>query len=195
MAASTDALAPLPSSGTLDSSVEKLLEDWRGVGLKASRKHSNACDFYEKLDGFYGIGSTALTAVVGSAVFVTLRHSPGVVAPAIVGSVGIVAAIASGIQTTAKYGQRAERHRQASRQYGAAVRQIDELRALPPGSGEVQSRLDALRKIFDDTGAMAPNVPPRIWNAGPHRRRRSPDHAAPETDPPGGETTASQLST
>ena len=30
MAAPTDALAPLPSSGTLDSSVEKLLEEWRG---------------------------------------------------------------------------------------------------------------------------------------------------------------------
>ncbi|HWE82727.1 MAG TPA: SLATT domain-containing protein [Gaiellaceae bacterium] len=160
-----DALAPVPVSDTIGPSIEKLLANWRGVAVEASEKHSNACDHYENLDGWLGIGSTALTAIVGSAVFVSIQHSPGDAAQAIVGFIGVVAAIASGIQTTAKYGQRAERHRQASRQYGATVRQIDELRALPPGASDLQARLDSLRKGFDDTGAMAPNVPPNIWNA------------------------------
>ena len=75
MAAANDQLAPIPSSGALDAPVEKLLENWRAVALKASRKHSNASDYYETLDGWYGIGSTVLAAIVGSAVFITLQHS------------------------------------------------------------------------------------------------------------------------
>lgn len=183
-----ETLAPAPSAGTLEPSIEKLLTNWRGVAVEASRKHSNACDHYETLDGWLGIGSTALTAIVGSAVFVSIQHSPGDAAQAIVGFIGVVAAISSGIQTTAKYGQRAERHRQASRQYGATVRQIDELRALPPGATDLQARLDSLRKNFDDTGAMAPNVPPKIWNAPatgkPKLERRGP--AEPKVPRAGG---------
>lgn len=152
-----------PSSPELDVDTQALLEEWRALSLKASGRHSAACDYYERLDAIYGVGSTVLAAIVGSTVFVTLQHATGEAVRIIAGLIGVTAAIASGIQTTAKYAQRAERHRQASRQYAATVRQIAELRALPPPADVIQHRLDTLRKILDDTGAMAPNVPPRIW--------------------------------
>ncbi len=94
-----------------------------------------------------------------------------------------MAAIGSGIQTTAKYGQVAERYRQASRSYGAVARRIDELLADPPAPDQVLTVLDQLRKSLDDTGALAPNVPPKIWNA--------PTPAGPEfASPPGMTATA-----
>jgi hypothetical protein len=137
------------------------------VSLRASGRHSAACDYYERLDAFYGIGSTVLAAVVGSTVFVTLQNTASEAIRIIAGIVGVTAAVWSGIQTAAKYGQRAERHRQASRQYATAVREIAELRAIPPPAGQLQARLDRLRKTLDETGAMAPNVPPRIWYERP----------------------------
>jgi hypothetical protein len=155
---------PAPSAPDgLSQSVESLLEEWRKMALKATGRHSSACDYYERLDSFYGVGSTVLTAVVGSTVFVTLQSSAAEGIRIAAGVVGVIAAVASGIQTAAKYGQRAERHRQASRHYAVVVRQIAEIRALPPPSEHIQAELDALRKSLDDTGAMAPNVPPNIW--------------------------------
>jgi hypothetical protein len=102
---------------------------------------------------------------VGSTVFVTLQGSTSEAIRILAGIVGIVAAMASGVQMAGKYGQRAERHRQASRHYSTVTRQIDEILADPPSADQVKAALDGLHKNLDDTGAMAPNVPPRIWNA------------------------------
>lgn len=124
------------------------------------RDHSAACDVYEHRDGLYGVGSTALTAIVGSTLFVTLQNTTSEAIRIIAGLVAIVAAIASGIQTFAKYGQLAERYRQASRGYSAVARRIDELLADPPPAAQIGVALDQLRKSLDDTGALAPNVPP-----------------------------------
>jgi hypothetical protein len=142
-----------------------LLEEWRRMALKASRRHSSACDSFERRDSTYGLVSTGLTAIVGSTIFVTLQKTASETVRIAFGLIAACAAIASGIQTTAKYGQRAERHRQASRHYATVARMIDELLANPPTPGEIKATLDELRKSLDDTGAMAPNVPPKIWNA------------------------------
>ena len=85
----------LPS---LAPAISELLEDWRSMALKASNRHSDACDHFESLDARYGVVSTALTAVAGSALFVTLKAS-STAFRIIAGVIGIVAAIASGIQT------------------------------------------------------------------------------------------------
>lgn len=155
----------IESSEPLTAGVQELLEDWRRMALKASRRHSSACDTFERRDSTYGIVSTALTAIVGSTIFVTLQKSASQTVKITFGLVAACAAIASGIQTTAKYGQRAERHRQASRHYATVARKIDELLANPPSPAEVKEMLDELRNGLDDTGALAPNVPPKIWNA------------------------------
>jgi hypothetical protein len=142
------------------------------MALKASGRHSAACDKYERLDSVYGVGSTVLTAIVGSTIFVTLQKTASEAIRITAGLVAAVAAVASGIQTAAKYGQLAERYRQASRQYATVARHIDEILADPPTIGQLSSVLDQLRKTLDDAGALAPNVPPRIWKAGPDERHR-----------------------
>jgi hypothetical protein len=149
----------------LSQAVQQLLEDWRRMALKASRRHSTACDAYERRDSLYGVASTVLAAIVGSTIFVTLQKTASETIRIIAGLVAAAAAIASGIQTTAKYGQLAERYRQASRHYATVARHIDEVLANPPGAGQIKEMLDELRKSLDDIGAMAPNVPPKIWNA------------------------------
>jgi hypothetical protein len=160
------------ASSGLQEPVKHLLEEWRQMALKASGRHSAACDRFERLDSLYGVGSTVLIAVVGSTIFVTLQTTASEAIRIIAGLVAAVAAIASGIQTAAKYGQLAERYRQASRHYATVARRIDEILADPPGQAQVPTTLDQLRKSLDDAGAMAPNVPPRIWNAGPDEQHR-----------------------
>ncbi len=142
------------------------------MALKASGRHSAACDKYERLDSFYGVGSTVLTAIVGSTIFVTLQKTASEAIRIIAGLVAAIAAVASGIQTAAKYGQLAERYRQASRHYATVARRIDELLAVPPPAGQLTSVLNQLRKSLDDAGAMAPNVPPRIWRVSPNEEHR-----------------------
>ncbi len=151
----------------LSKPVQVLLEEWRTMALRASDRHSAACDRYQQWDSMYGLGSTVLTAIVGSTIFVTLQKTTSETFRIIAGLVAATAAVASGIQTTAKYGQLGERYRQASRHYSTVARRIDELLVAPPDAAEVTGVLDQLRKSLDEVGAMAPNVPPRIWNAGP----------------------------
>ena len=163
--------SPEPGPGTPSSTVqppvEKLLDDWRRMALKASGRHSAACDRYERLDSVYGVGSTVLTAIVGSTIFVTLQKTASEGVRIAAGLVAAIAAVASGIQTAAKYGQLAERYRQASRHYATVARRIDEILADPPERPQLTATLDQLRKSLDDAGAMAPNVPPKIWSSSP----------------------------
>jgi hypothetical protein len=158
---------PTPEDA-LTAPIRTLLQDWRDMALKASGRHSAACDRYEHMDSLYGIGSTVLTAIVGSTIFVTLQKTASETIRIVAGLVAAIAAVASGIQTAAKYGQLAERYRQASRHYATVARRIDEILAdPPPDQAQMTTILDQLRKSLDDTGAMAPNVPPRIWSSGP----------------------------
>jgi hypothetical protein len=159
-------VSPLPGP------VQTLLQEWRTMSLKAAGRHSAACDRYDHLDSLYGVGSTVLTALVGSTIFVTLQKTTSEAVRILAGLVAATAAVASGIQTTAKYSQLAERYRQASRHYAAVARRIDELLADPPAPGDLKGTLDELRKSLDEVGALAPNVPPRIWRAGPHEDHR-----------------------
>ena len=180
---------PLPSDQQsevqLPTRAQTLLKEWRDMALKASGRHSTACDHYERRDQAYGLGSTALTAIVGSTIFVTLQNTASEAIRIVAGLVAATAAIASGIQTTAKYGQLSERYRQASRQYATVARRIDEILAAPPSQAELTALLDQLRKSLDEVGAMAPNVPPKIWQAGPDERHRVsfPSHHDAPQDP------------
>ena len=169
----------------LSPRVLKLLREWRKMALKASDRHSAASDRYESRDQLYGLGSTALTAIVGSTIFVTLQKTASETVRIIAGLVAAVAAVASGIQTTAKYGQLSERYRQASRQYATVARHIDEILAAPPEQAELKTLLDQLRKSLDEVGAMAPNVPPKIWTSGPDQQHRVsfPSHHDALADP------------
>jgi hypothetical protein len=165
-------LSPAEPTDPLSVPVRTLLDEWRAMALKAAGRHSAACDRYAHLDSLYGIGSTVLTAVVGSTIFVTLQKTASETIRIIAGLVAATAAVASGIQTAAKYSQLSERYRQASRHYASVARRIDELLADPPPPSQVATVLDQLRKSLDEVGALAPNVPPRIWKAGPDELHR-----------------------
>lgn len=152
-----------------------MLQTWRTGALKAAGRHAAACDHFERWDSRLGMATTVLAAVVGSTAFVTLQHATSFWVTIGAGLLGVTAAILAGIQTTAKFGARSERHRQASRQYGALVRAIEELRALPPPAADLRGNLDTLRKAFDEAGGTAPDVPPDIWNQRPPGRLTSHD--------------------
>ena len=108
----------------------------------------------------------------------------------IAGLVAATAAVACGIQTTAEYAQLSERYRQASRHYATVARRIDEILSAPPGQSELMAVLDELRKSLDEVGAMAPNVPPKIWKAGADEQHRIsfPSHHEALGDAAGAET-------
>jgi hypothetical protein len=148
----------------LDPKSAALLGEWHGTATLASERHSTACDYYAALDRFYGTSSTVLTAIVGSAVFISLTKSTSTGLRVAAGVVGVIAAILSAVQTGAKYAAQSERHRTASRAYGALGRQMEEIQAIGlAAGGDVQTELDTINKTMNDIGQTAPNVPPRIW--------------------------------
>jgi len=156
--------------GGLPPSTKEVIEEWARVAGKATDRHAAACDYFERLNSQLGVTTTALAAIVGSTVFVGLQQTTSPWIKAAEGTLGLAAAVLAGIQTTMKFGARSEQYRQASRHYGALARQIDEFLALPPSPADLPEKFDTLRKSFDDAGAAAPDVPPRIWNQKPRRQ-------------------------
>jgi hypothetical protein len=188
MPAGPDPTSSADQPPMLSDSVRDLLGQWQTMALKASRRHSSACDNYEHRNALFGTLSTVLTAIVGSTIFVTLQHTTSEGVRIIFGLLAALAAVISGVQTTAKYGQLAERFRQASRRYATVARRIEELLATPPSPDGLEAALDELRKELDDIGAMAPNVPPKIWNkpdpSEQHRRFASHKAVSDALAPP-----------
>ena len=159
----TGATVAPPSQGPLPADMTRLLSQWRALADKASVRHSRACDRYHRMDSFYGVGSTVLTAIIGSTIFITLQKSTSEGVRIAAGIVGAVAAIASAIQTAGKYAKSAEEYRQASRTYSAISRQIAEIMARPPAEAQWTVTMDQLRKSLNDAGTTSPNVPFGIW--------------------------------
>ena len=156
---------------TTASKAEELVEGWRTFAFKANSRHSDACDHFQAWDTAFSVTSALLATVTGSAI-VAGAAGTNEWAKIGVGAIGLGAAALAGVQATLKWGARGERHRQASRQYGAIARTAEEFLAIPPAGSEIESAVNALKKALDEAASTAPNVPPRIWD----RRRASDDH-------------------
>jgi hypothetical protein len=125
--------------------------------------HYDMADLLSARDRRAGWLVTALTALVGTAVFASLSSTA--VSPALrilVGLVSVAAAVSAALRNFLRYAERAEKHRSAGARYGAVRRRLEAIFA-----GDADARdghyLTAIRDELNRLAEDSPNVPPQIF--------------------------------
>src|SRR5437016_8205750 len=119
--------SPSPPTETTDP--DQLLIIWSDrcrISLDANYQTAVRLDFLHR---WSGVTVVIINAVVGTAVFASLSKqadSPGAsLMRAGAGLVSVLAAVLTAVQTSQKFGERAERHRQAGTRFSELKRQTE----------------------------------------------------------------------
>lgn len=149
-------------------SVASLLAEWDSRATLALVSCNRAATRYRQWNMLLGIGSAALSAVAGTAVFATLDNGDvGSWLRIIVGAVIVLAATLTAIQTFARFPELVDEYERSARRFGKVRREIEQMRPVlvgaDPAADETQEILSALRAKVDAAGEESPNAPRRIW--------------------------------
>ena len=179
--------APVMSSDQVVASwtpeADKLLEEWRNRAYAAQSAHYLMAERFTRWNYLLGIPVVILSSVVGTAIFSNLdgRIKFG---NWIIGSVSILAAILSSLQTFLRLSETATHFGVAADWYSAIRRDAEELMALPRDfRGDAKSCFDSIRQEMNKVGQKAPPLGERLWAQSaerfgvhepplPERRRR-----------------------
>ncbi len=178
------------------SSLEPLLVDWHRRARESQYIHYAAESHYARLNYWYGVPSTALSAIVATSIFASLETQVDLRSKILVGTISVVAAVLSVLQTYLRFSERADKHHQAASGYAAVRRWIEELLALPESErGPVGRVVDRIRRRLDCLASSSPAPPPALRHRELSRLKpKSPYFAArpaPSSDPPAGHPAAS----
>lgn len=143
--------------------MEELLRGWLLHAHKSRTRHDYAARYYNKMRFYLGIPTTALSAIVGSSVFVSHNLSLGSSTSIVVGSMGIIATILSGLHTHLNYADLAEKHRSAATKYKSVVRQLEQALAGPMTQGPSDEWINNLRSHLDGLEENVPVVAEGIY--------------------------------
>jgi hypothetical protein len=173
---------------------EKLLDDWRNRAYAAQSAYYAVATRYRRLNYVLGIPVVMLSGLVGTAIFANLQdRTPN--AHWLIGSVSILAAVLSSLQTFLRLADNAAEHGAAAAWYSAIRRDTEQVLALPCESrGGPKGCLDTIRKEMNKAGQKAPPLSERLWskyaqrfnvNEPPWRRYGSGAKTARDADAPG----------
>jgi hypothetical protein len=177
-------------------SLEPLLVDWHRRARESQHVHYAAESHYARLNYWYGVPSIALSAIVGTSIFASLETQVDLRSKILVGTISIVAAVLSALQTYLRFSEWADKHRQAASGYAAVRRSIEEVLALPESErGPVVRVVDRIRRRLDSLASSSPAAPPSLRHRELGRlKSKSPyfaAHPTPSSDPPAGHPVAS----
>lgn len=141
----------------------ELLLKWIRRARESQKSHYDMADLLAARNRGFGIGVTALSAVVGTTVFLSLVVSAdSALGRLVVGLVSIAAAVSAALQTFLRYAERAEAHRAAGARYGAVRRRLEAIYAGDPGARDGRY-ISEVREILDRLAEDSPSVPPRVF--------------------------------
>lgn len=111
-----------------------------------------------------GIPVVVLSAIVGSAIFISLEKDPNVYFKIFVGLLSLSSVVLASLQTFLKWSERAEKHREAGARFGALLKEVEQHKALPPRTeDELSAWCDSLRDRWDELSLESPTVPKDLW--------------------------------
>lgn len=131
-----------------------LLKQWRSGVRIAHMAHRKASAAYRRRGRYFGVPATAVSVIVGTTVFAAMSESTNQRLLLIVGTVSILNAVLSGLQTFLNYPVLAEKHHQAGIRFGSLRRKMDE--ALLGNDQEIAAALTGLREEWDELEEQAP---------------------------------------
>jgi hypothetical protein len=112
-----------------------------------------------------GIPVVVLTTAVGTSVFASMQDSDRNTLLVIAGTVSLVAAVLSSLQTFLRYSMRWEGHRIAAIRYEALRRDMAEMLAVPrEARGDPVKQLDGVRQRMDRYAKESPAIGERLWD-------------------------------
>lgn len=146
--------------------VEELLRGWVLHAHKGRDRHDETARQNDKYRRWLGIPTIALSAIVGTSIFISLSEdkidTPVII---LVGLVSITAAVFAGLQTFFDFANRAEIHRATGVKYKVIIRQLEQVFAQPAErfNGE-DDWLSGIRGSLDVLEEEAPIVPHKIFD-------------------------------
>ena len=142
---------------------EQLLQDWRNRVYAAQSAYYMMAERFTLWHYLLGIPVVIVSGLVGTAIFANLVTSV-TYGKAIVGSVSILAAILSSLQTFLRLAEGGTHHGTAADWYAAIRRDIEELLALPRElRGDPKLCLDSIRREMNKAGQKSPPLSERFW--------------------------------
>ena len=160
--------APLPRTGpkvVWDEHVERLYEAWHRRVAAVETGHRLMADRMRHRHLGLGIPVVIFTTVVGTSVFASIKDS-GAPEPVlyVVGSISLLAAVLSSLQTFLRYATRSEGHRIAAIRYETLRRDMAKMLALPrEARGDPEKQLDSARQRMDRYAKESPVIGQRLW--------------------------------
>ena len=157
-----------------DDSVEDLFESWHRRVAAAEHGHRVMADRMRRRHLTLGIPVVILTTLIGTSAFASISKAHGDsitflgVDPdavlVIVGTISILAAILSSLQTFLRYATRAEGHRIAALRYESLRRDMATTLALPRAArGQPDRDLGSVRQRMDRYAKESPTIGERQW--------------------------------
>lgn len=145
-------------------STRQIATQWYHRAATVAHGHYRAALRFSKLNFWFGFPSVVLATVVGTSVFATLQSKPEIWWQVVVGSMSILAAILSALQSFLGYNEKAERHRAAGAKYNAVGRELELWLSVPQ---EDVGKLDGIRLRIDSLAQESPHIPESVHKQMP----------------------------
>jgi hypothetical protein len=157
-----------------DDSVEDLYESWHRRVAAAEHGHRLMGDRLRRRYLLLGIPVVIFTTLVGTSAFASISKAQGNsiqgldidpdVVLVVVGTISVMAAVLSSLQTFLRYATRAEGHRIAALRYETLRRDMATTLALPrEARGQADRDLDSVRQRMDRYAKESPTIGERQW--------------------------------
>jgi len=143
---------------------EQLLQDWRSRVYAAQSAYYMMAERLRRWNYWLGISVVIVSSLVGTTIFTNLEKGVDYGTRIAVGTVSILAAVLSGLQTFLRLAENATHHDTAADWYSAIRRDIEQLLALPRElRGDPKVCLDSIRKEMNRAGQKSPGLSERLW--------------------------------
>ena len=157
-----------------DDSIEDLYDSWYRRVAAAEHGHRVMADRMRQRHLLLGIPVVILTTLVGTSAFASISKAKGDsitflgvdpdVVLVLVGTISVLAAVLSSLQTFLRYATRAEGHRIAALRYETLRRDMATTLALPrEARGAPDRSLDSVRNRMDRYAKESPTIGERTW--------------------------------
>lgn len=156
---------PEPLYGEADKDLRILILVWYRRARIAHQAHARAASRAKRNSALLGIPTVGLSAIAGSAIFATIDKMPNTALQITAGTLSLAAAVLAALQTFLRLDEQVREHESASRSFGVIRRKLGQLGATAIQSrDEVDSKLDDIRKDYDEASTASRNVPPKFWD-------------------------------
>jgi len=153
------------SSPAWDDDIERLFESWLRRVAAAEAGHRRESDVMRRGSLMLGIPVVVLTTIAGTSVFASIQRGDVPTGVRVfIGTISILAAVLSSLQTFLRFGMRSEGHRIAAFRYETLRREMIQILALPRAARpEPVTELDHVRLSLDRYAKESPTIDERRW--------------------------------